>query len=115
MSRLGTQLKSISEMSELIGLGSLSEILDDAGGVQQTYPKLTANIRAKVRYERTNEAERGTNQEEHLEEIKIWVRYASTTTKSKVVYWNSKYWDIYAIEETPGNRYQVIKARAVVE
>lgn len=113
MATLANQLPTISEMDEVVGFSTLTETLDDAGGLIKSYSAPTADIRAKVRYERTNEGELGTDQQKFTQEIKVWIRYYSTATEYKFLYWRSKYYDIYAIETTPRSRFMVIKARLI--
>lgn len=113
MSRLGNQLVTIGELSELVGFATVTLSTDAYGGQTVSNAVVTPSVRAKVRYERTDERELGSNQEKFTQEIKVWIRYDSTVTQYKALYWNSQYWDIYAIESTPGFRYSVIKARLI--
>lgn len=109
------QLASIGEMDELIGFATKTETVENSGAVRESFDTPTPTIRAQVRYERTNEGEQGTKQEKFTTEIKIWIRYNSSATQYKYVYWRSNYYDIYAIETTPRSRFMVIKARLIEE
>lgn len=113
MGGLQNQLMSISELDELIGFATLTSTIDDYGAAVDSYSVPSQNIRAKVRYINTHEAELALKQEKTTTEIKIHLRYDSTYTQYKYVYWNSKYFDIYAIEDTPRQRFHVIKARLI--
>ena len=110
---LVNQLKSISELDDLIQFATKTESIDDFGAAQVGITASGTDVFAKVRYEETNEAELGTDQEKFTIQIKIWIRYDSTATEFKYVYWNEKYFDIYAIEETPKDRFTIIKARLI--
>jgi len=112
MATLEAQLMSISEMDEVIGISTLTETVQDSGGVTQSWSAPTANIRAKVRYERTNEAE-AEKQERFTQEIKVWIRYNTSATEATKIYWRSDYYDVYAIEFTPRQRFMVLKARLI--
>jgi hypothetical protein len=111
--RLQNQIPSISELSDLIGFATKTETLDDYGALIESFSVPTANIRAKVRYVITNEGDSPLKQEKLTTEIKVWVRYASSYTQYKYVYWGAKYYDIYSIETVIGNRFNVIKARLI--
>ena len=112
MGSLDNQLISISEMDELIGLVTRTETVDDYGANILTYGTPAVNIRAKVRFINTDESEQ-LNQEKFTQEIKVHIRPYSGLTSEYYVYWNAAYWDIYAIESTPRQRFTVIKARLI--
>lgn len=106
-------LKSISEMTEVISLCTLTQSVDYFGAGTETFSSPgTPSIRAKIRYDMTNEAE-DEKQERLTEQIKVWIRYGSGVTKLHKVYWDSKYWDIYGLERTPNNDFHVLKCRAI--
>lgn len=113
MSRLKTQLRDVGELSDMIGLITRTEVLDDYGALRVTDPAGTADTYAQVRYVNTNEGDSAVKQEKFIQEVKVWLRYDSTINKEKLVYWNSSYWDIYAIEHTPGYRFHVLKCRLI--
>lgn len=113
MGILENQLRSISELSEPIYILAKTEVLDDVGAIKETTAAAGTAIRAKVRYDRTNEGDLGVEQEKLTTEIKIWIRHGYSPSIENVILWNSKYYDIYAIEDTPGFRYDIIKARAI--
>lgn len=115
MSRLKNQLITIGELDELIGLADKNETTPTSGfgGRITAFDVPDVNIRAKVRYERTNEGESAAKQEKFTTEIKCIIRENSNLTIEKYVYWREKYYDIYAIEDTPGQRFQIIKARLI--
>lgn len=111
-SRLTNQIK-IGDLNEQIGFATKTVTVSDAGGMTESLSVPTANIPAMIRFDSTNEEERA-KQEKFVQQIKIWVRYDSTYTEFKYVYWNSEYYDIYSIEKVmPGQRFQVIKARLI--
>ncbi len=110
---LTNQLKSISELDDLIQFATKTETIGDHGFPQTGIVASGTDVFAKVRYDETSEAEAGTDQEKFTIQIKIWIRYDSTVTQYKWVYWNEKYFDIYAIEETPKDRFTIIKARQI--
>ncbi len=112
MGNLKNQLMSISEMDELIGIATRAEVTDDYGAIRITDSTPTVNIRAKVRYERTNEGE-GAKQEKFTQEIKVHIRFNSLSIVTNLIYWESKYYDIYAVETTPKQRFHVLKARLI--
>lgn len=112
MATLESQLMSISEMDQLISIYSKSEATDDYGGQVITTGTLISNVRAKVRYERTNEGE-DEKRKTFTQDIKVWMRYYSLLNKTHTVYWNSTEWEIYAIETTPRNRFHVLKCREI--
>jgi SPP1 family predicted phage head-tail adaptor len=113
MGNLKNQLVSISELNELIGFATRTTTLDASGAQVESFDTPTANIRAKVRYMSVNEAEGALKQEKLTTEIKVWVRYSSSYTAYKYIYWGAKYYDIIGIEHTPRSRYHVIKARLI--
>lgn len=113
MATLANQLPSISEMDEVIGFSTVTETLDDFGAPKFSRTTPTADIRAKVRFDRTNEGNLDTDQEKFTQEIKVWIRYYTAATEYKQILWRSKYYDIYALETTPRNRFMVIKARLI--
>jgi len=112
MGSLDNQLMSISELDELIGLNTRGEYVDDYGANVLTYVTPTINVRAKVRFINTTETER-LNQEKFEQEIKIHIRQYPGLTSEYYVFWNAAYWDIYAIESTPRQRFTIIKARLI--
>jgi head-tail adaptor len=111
--RLQNQLPTISELSDLIGFATRTEVIDDYGAIRLTDSTPTPNVRAKVRYIMTSENESVSKQEKFTTEIKIHIRYDSTLTAEKLVYWGSKWYDIYSLETVIGNRFHVIKARLI--
>ena len=114
MATLQNQLPTIGELDELIGLGSTSEVVDDYGAVQLTLPQITPTIRAKVRYMMTNEREQ-EKQEKFTQEVKVFIRYNANALVANVMYWDSLYWDVYAVERTPRDRFHVLKCRQIAE
>lgn len=110
--RLQNQLMTISEMSELIGIANKTDSTDDFGAILQPAEEPEANIRAKVRYANTDEAEKN-DQLKFATEIKVWTRYNENWTVEKLVWWEDNYYEIFAIEKTPGNRFHVIKAKLI--
>ena len=113
MGELQNQLMSISELSDLIGRAVKVEVLDAYNAIKETVAAPTVNIRAKVRYDRTNEGEGRVAQEKVTTEIKVHIRYDSSWTVLNMIYWDSKYFDIYAIEHTPRRRFTVLKGRHI--
>jgi SPP1 family predicted phage head-tail adaptor len=113
MSTLQNQLKSLSELDDLIQFATKTETVGDYGFAQTGIVASGTDVWAKVRYESTNEADSEADQEKFTVQIKIWIRYDSTVTQYKYVYWNEKYFDIYAFEETPRDRFTIIKARLI--
>lgn len=111
MPALTNQLKTIGELNDRIGIVTPTEVVDDYGGKRVTITGGSATIPAKVRYERTNEQD-NLKQEKFTQEIKIHIRNGSYD-ELDYVYWNDKYWDVYAIESTPRERFMVIKARLI--
>ena len=117
MGNLSKQLTSISELDELIAFTTKTELVDDLGAIELTESALgSPTIRAKVRYDSTNEAERAM-QEKFEQNIKVWVRTSSCSgvTIESGLNWNGVRWDIYAIETTPKHRFTVIKARSITQ
>jgi len=112
--RLKGQLTTISELSELIAIGSYVFVLDDYGATKKTASHSAASIRAKVRYVDTGENEQ-EKQEKYTQNIKVWIRYYSGITSDQYVYWNSTYWQILGIETIDGNRFHVIKCRSIAQ
>lgn len=112
MATLESQLMSISEMDQLINLITHVESVDAFGSISYSTTTLASNIRAKVRYERTQEQE-DANRKGFVQEIKIWIRYYSGLNKTHRVTWNSQEWEIYAIETTPRDRFHILKCREV--
>jgi len=113
MATLANQLMSISELDEVVELCTITETLDDSGSLIKTTTVAGTQIRAKVRYERTNEGEGGSDQEKFVQEIKVWIRYNTSGTEYKSLYWRSEHYDIYAIESTPRNRFMILKCRLI--
>lgn len=113
MGRLSNQIKSISQLSERIGLSTVTETIDAYGAPKFERTTPTADIPAMVRYEDTREVVNGTDQEKFIQEIKVWIRYNTNATEFKQLLWRSEYYDIYAIERVDGDRYQVFKARLI--
>lgn len=111
MPALRNQLPTIGDLNDRIGIVTPTEVVDDYGGRRVTLTGGTATIPAKVRYERTNEAEEG-KQEKFVQEIKVHIRKGSFYALD-YVYWGGKYWDVYALETTPRDRFMVIKARLI--
>lgn len=112
--RLKNQLMSISELSELIAIGSQVDTVDNFGGIKKTLSHSTPSIRAKVRYVDTNEGET-EKQEKYTQNIKVWIRYVSGYNTQNYIYWNSTYWQILGIETIDGNRFLVFKCRNITQ
>ena len=112
MGRLTNQLVSISEMSESVAIATRNETTDDYGAQIASVEEPLVYVRAKVRYDSTNEQE-NNDQLKFETKIKIHTRYNSDWTVEKLVFWNDTYYEIYAVETTPGNRFHVIKARLI--
>lgn len=108
--RLQNQLITLSEMSELVAIASKTEEVDDFGDTLTPVTEPTDFIRAKVRYDSTNE-QLEADQLKFTTFIKVWTRFNSNWSIEKLVFWKSNYYEIIAIETTPGDRYHVIKAR----
>ena len=113
MSTLQNQLKSVSELDDIIQFATKTETIDDFGFSQTGILASGTDVFAKVRFENTNETDSEADQEKFTTQIKIWIRYDSTVTEYKWVYWNSKFYDIYAFEKTPRDRFTIIKARMI--
>lgn len=114
MGTLDNQLPTISELDQLIAIGSRVEVVDDYGAVKITLSHQAVSIRAKVRYAMTNESEQ-EKQEKFTQEIKIWIRYNTGYTSENYVYWNATYWQIISLETTPRNRFLVFKCRSIAQ
>ncbi len=112
MATLESHLMSISEMDQLISIYSKTPTTDDYGGQVITTGTVISNVRAKVRYERTQEGE-DEKRKTFVQEIKVWMRYYSGLSKTQTFYWDSTEWEIYAIETTPRNRFHVLKCREI--
>ena len=112
--RLKNQLVTISELSELIAIGSEVDTVDNYGGIKKTLSHSTPSIRAKVRYVDTNEGEQ-EKQEKYTQNIKVWIRYVAGYTSQNYIYWNSTYWQILGIETIDGNRFLVFKCRNIAQ
>ncbi len=110
---LDNQLKSISELDDIIQFATKTEIVGDHGFPQTGIVASGEDVFAKVRHDSTNEADSEADQEKFTIQIKIWIRYDSTVTQYKYVYWNEAYFDIYAFEKTPRDRFTIIKARLI--
>ena len=113
MGRLSNQIKSISQLSERVGFSTVTELVDEYGGIERTVTTPTADIPAMVRYERTNESDTGGDQQKFVQEIKVWIRYNTNVTEFKELYWRSERYDIYAIERMDGDRFHVLKCRLI--
>jgi SPP1 family predicted phage head-tail adaptor len=107
------QLKDIGNLKQRIGFATRTTTISDSGGQIESFSVPTANIPAMVRYVSTNEAEGFIKQEKFVTDIKVWVRYSTSYTTYKYVYWGAKYYDITGIESTPDFRFHVIKARLI--
>jgi head-tail adaptor len=100
-------------MSEVVGLATQVVTIDDAGGQNVSISVITT-MRAKVRYDNTQEKETGSDKDTLEQNIKVWIRYSSDYADSPELYqivWGGIFWDIVGIEKTPGSRFMVIKAR----
>ena len=107
------EMRNFSEMDEIIQFATKTETIGDHGFPQTGIVASGTNVWARVRYLNTDEKELGTDQEKFSIEIEIQVRYDSANTEFKWVYWNEKYYDIFAIEKTSRNWFQIIKARLI--
>lgn len=110
--RLQNQLVTIGQMSELVAIAQKVEALDDFGAVINAVDEPLTFIRAKVSYDSTDEAEQNA-QLKFTTKIKVWTRYNTNWTIEKLVFWDEKYYEIYAVEKIIGNRFHVIKARLI--
>ena len=112
--RLKNQLVTISELSDLIAIGSQVDVIDNYGAPTRSYSHSAPSIRAKVRYVDTGENEQ-EKQEKYTQNIKVWIRYYSGITSDQYVYWNATRWQILGIETIDGNRFHVIKCRNIAQ
>lgn len=110
---LQNQLPTIGEMDELFQFAVKTETVDDWGSTQQSIIATGTDVWAKIRFINTDERDSAAKQQKFVTEIKIHIRYDSTATQYKYVYWRSNYYDIFAIETTPRSRFHVIKARLI--
>ncbi len=111
MGRLTNQLVTLSELNEVIQFATKTET--DVDGFPKTGIVASGvNVRGKIVFVSTNEAQ-SENQEKFTTEIKIWVRYNPAYNQYQYILWNDVFYDIYAIEKISGDRFNVIKARAI--
>ena len=98
---MGSKLQNqvpISEMTHLIGMANKAQSEDDFGDKLIAVEKPEATIRAKIRYEMLDEAE--TNEQlKAVSKIKAWVRYNPLWTAEKLIFWDDKYYEMYAPPE----------------
>ena len=99
-------------MSESIAIATRNETTDDYGAQINSVEEPLEYIRAKVRYINTEEREQ-TEQLKLNTEIKVHTRFNSNWSIQKLVFWDEKYYEVIAVETTPGNRFHVIKARLI--
>lgn len=112
--RLKNQLVTISEMSELIAIGTRTQLADEYGALDSNLSHTTPSIRAKVRYVDTDESEQQL-QEKYTQNIKVWIRYGPSVSVMNYIYWNSTYWEIKGIETIDGKRFYVIKCQNITQ
>lgn len=107
------EMRNFSEMDEIIQFATRTETIGDHGFPATGLVASGTDVWARVTYLNTEEKELGINQEKFSTEIDVQVRYDATNTEYKWLLWNSKYYDIYAIEKTSRNWFQIIKARLI--
>jgi len=107
------EMRNFSEMDEIIQFATRTETDGGYGFNQTGIVASGTNVWARISYLNTDEKELGTNQEKFVSEIEVQVRYDATNTEYKWLLWNSKYYDIYAIEMTSRNWFHIIKARLI--
>ncbi len=107
------EMRNFSEMDEIIQFATKTEAITDWGSVQTGITASGTNVWARVAYLTTEEKELGTDQEKFTTEIDVQVRYDAANTQFKYLLWNEKYYDIYAIEKTSRNWFQILKCRLI--
>lgn len=111
--KLQNQLPTLGELSDTFQFAVKTETVDDWGSTKQSIIATGDDVWAKIRFINTDERDTAAKQQKLVTEIKIHIRYDATATAYKYVYWQSSYYDIFAIEFTPAQRFTVIKARLI--